>query len=140
MAASSKASPENRQKQRARPPRLEWTVAVFGLLLVLAALGALTYEAVTGETSSPDPLIRVTGVHKVRGGYLAQVEAFNRGGDTAAGLTVEGTLKQNGRDIETSEATLDYLPGRSTREVGLFFTENPQRYRLELRALGYQEP
>lgn len=115
-------------------------MAVFGLLLVLAALAALTYEAVAGDTSSPDPLIRVTGVHKVQGGYLAQVEAFNSGGDTAAGLTVGGTLKQNGQDIETSEVTLDYLPGQSLREAGLFFSEDPRRYRLELRALGYQEP
>lgn len=135
MATSRKS-----QQERDRPPLYEWVVAALGLLVVLCTLGLLTYEVIAGDTSVPDPLIRVTGVHKVRGGYLAQVEAFNRGGDTAAGLTVGGTLKQNGRDIETSEVTLDYLPGQSLREAGLFFSEDPRRYRLELRALGYQEP
>jgi uncharacterized protein (TIGR02588 family) len=135
MATSHKS-----QQERDRPPLYEWVVAALGLFVVLCTLGLLTYEVIAGDTSPPDPLIRVTGVHKVRGGYLAQVEAFNRGGDTAAGLTVEGTLKQNSQDIETSEVTLDYLPGQSLREAGLFFSEDPRRYRLELRALGYQEP
>lgn len=143
MAASRESGQgrtDRQEQERDRPPLYEWVVAVLGLLVVLYALGFLTYEAVAGDTSVPEPLIRVTGVHKVRGGYLAQLEAFNRGGDTAAGLTVEGTLKQNDRDVETSEVTLDYLPGQSLREAGLFFSEDPRRYRLELRALGYQEP
>jgi uncharacterized protein (TIGR02588 family) len=138
--AAPKASAENQQSQRERPSSLEWTVAAFGLLVVLYTLGFLTYEAVAGDTSSPDPLIRVTSVHKVQGGYLAQVEVSNRGGDTAAGLLIEGTLKRGGQDVETSETTLDYLPGQSLREAGLFFGEDPRRYQLELRALGYQEP
>lgn len=134
MATSRKS-----QQERDRPPLYEWVVAALGLFVVLCTLGLLTYEVIAGDTSVPDPLVRVTGVQEVRGGYLAQVEAFNRGGDTAAGLTIAGTLKQNGQDIETSEVTLDYLPGQSLREAGLFFSEDPRRYRLELRALGYQE-
>jgi len=115
-------------------------MAAFGLLGVLGILGFLGYEAVAGDTTAPDPLIRVTDVQSVGGGYLAQLEVRNRGGDTAAGLTIEGTLTRGGREVETSDVTLDYLPGGSVREAGLFFTQNPRQGQLELRALGFQEP
>lgn len=139
MVPASEASPQNTQ-ERERPPRSEWVAAGFGLLIVLAVLGVLGYQALGAGESPPDIVNRVVALRPVSGGYLVQVEVRNRGGETTAGLTLEGTLKEGERDLETSEATLDYVPGRSTREAGLFFTENPQRYRLELRALGYQEP
>jgi uncharacterized protein (TIGR02588 family) len=138
---SAQAKQEDRQAQeRERPPLYEWVVATLGLLVVLYALVFLTYEAVSGDTLPPDPLLRVTSVQEVQGGYLAQVEALNRGGDTAAGLMVEGSLKRGHQDVETSETTLDYLPGQSVREAGLFFSKDPRQYRLELRSLGYQGP
>jgi uncharacterized protein (TIGR02588 family) len=142
MVTSSKASQpdEDDQQSQERPPRLEWTVAAFGLLIVLATLGVLTYQALGAGESPADIVNRVVAVRPVTGGHLVQVEVRNNGGETTAGLIVKGTLKQGERDVETSEVTLNYVPGRSTREAGLFFTENPQRYRLELRALGYQEP
>lgn len=147
MAASRKpqqakqaGKEDRREQERDRPSLSEWVVAALGLLTVLYVLGFLTYEAVAGDTSVPNPLLRVVSVQEVQGGYLAQVEVRNRGGDTAAGLIVEGTLRQGDQDIEISETTLDYLPGQSVREAGLFFSQDPRRYRLELRSLGFQEP
>jgi uncharacterized protein (TIGR02588 family) len=137
---SGQGQNDRREEGRDRPPLVEWVVAALGFLTVLYALGFLFYEAVAGDTSAPDPLVRVMSIQEVQGGYLAQVQARNRGGDTAAGVTVEGTLRRGERDVETSEVTLDYLPGQSVREAGLFFSQDPRRYRLELRALGYQEP
>lgn len=138
MATSSETPQENNGQER--PPRSEWIVAGIGFVIVLAVLGVLTYEAALGGESPPSIVNQVVAVKPVSEGYLVQVEVRNRGGETTAGLVLEGTLTEGEREVETSEATLDYVPGRSTREAGLFFTENPQRYRLELRALGYQEP
>jgi uncharacterized protein (TIGR02588 family) len=42
--------------------------------------------------------------------------------------------------VETSQATIDYLPQRSERRGGLFFTRNPEGLDLNLRAEGYSEP
>lgn len=142
MASSSKAPRQkgNQDQVHEQPPRSEWLVATFGLLVVLVALGVLIYQAVSGGESPPDITIRVVAVQSVGKEYLVQLEVTNQGGATAAGLTVEGTLKQGEREIETSEATLDYVPGRSKREAGLFFSEDPRQSQLELRAFGYQEP
>jgi uncharacterized protein (TIGR02588 family) len=63
------------------------------------------------------------------------------GGNTAADLQVEGTLMDRaGNIIETSETTIAYLPPHSTQEGGLFFTENPRQYNLQLRPKGYEVP
>ena len=60
--------------------------------------------------------------------------------DTRPFAQLEGTLVRRGQGVETSEATLAYVPGGSVRRAGLFFTENPSEYQLELRTFGYQEP
>ena len=138
MATSSETPRENNRQERA--PRSEWIVAGIGLVIVLAVLGVLTYEAAVGGESPPSIVNQVVAVMPATGGYLVQVEVRNQGGETTAGLTLEGTLKQGEKDVETSEATLDYVPGHSVREAGLFFTQNPRLYQLELRSLGYQEP
>jgi uncharacterized protein (TIGR02588 family) len=38
------------------------------------------------------------------------------------------------------ELTLDYLPGRSERSGGLFFSRDPRVLRLVLEVHGYQAP
>ena len=140
--AESKTLQSDKQADpnQAHTPRLEWLTASFGLLVVLATLGLLSYQAFAVGESPPVIVNRVMAVRSVAGGYLVQLEVRNKGGETTASLTVEGTLKEGQRLIETSEATLDYVPGHSSREAGLFFSTNPEHYQLELRALGYQEP
>lgn len=123
-----------------RPPRSEWVVALGGLLVVLGVLGVLTYEAFNGGETPPNVTPKVLSVGRSRGGFLVQVAVANGGGETTAGLTLEGTLNRAGQAVETSEVTLAYVPGGSVRRAGLLFTHNPQEYQLELRTFGYQEP
>jgi uncharacterized protein (TIGR02588 family) len=85
-------------------------------------------------------LVAAVGLVLVEAGYLVRFRAVNRGGQTAAGLLVRGDLKGEAEVVETSEARLDYLPGGSERQGGLYFRENPDRFRLEIRARGYERP
>ena len=55
-------------------------------------------------------------------------------------MLVEGELAGPDGPIETSEATMDYLPPGSEREGGLFFSRDPRRYEVRLRAKGYVDP
>ena len=122
------------------PPPWEWAVALFGLVLVLGSIGFLAYQVVAGDDSPPDVLIRADAILPVKSGYLVQVRAVNQGGSTAAELRIEGTLRGESGSVETSETVIDYVPAHSHRKGGLFFTQDPRQFTLQLRAKGYAEP
>ncbi len=126
----------------ARTPLLEWIASGLGAVLLLILVGVIGREALTGETDAlPAIEIRAMSVARAGSGYVVGIEAVNLSGGTAAAVEIEGVLSDgSGAAIETSSATLDYVPGRSVRSGGLFFREDPRRHRLELRALGFQTP
>lgn len=127
-------------RDRDAPPVWEWGVAFLGLALVLGALGFMAYQAVAGDDSPPQVTVYTDAIFPLDHGYLVQIRAVNQGGTTAAQLAVEGKLTgENGR-AETSETVIDYVPSHSYRQGGLFFSQNPQKYPLQLRAKGYAEP
>ena len=121
-------------------PFLEWAVAALGLALVVATVGFLALEATGGPKRPPDVAVRVSSVARLSKGFLVRFTAVNRGDETAAAVAVEGELSRAGRPVETSQASLDYLPAHSERAGGLFFREDPRRGKLELRPLGYEAP
>ncbi|MBI5276131.1 MAG: hypothetical protein HY854_06675 [Burkholderiales bacterium] len=122
------------------PPAWEWLVGLLGLVLVLSALGYLLAQALDGERVPPSPEVRVTGIHAHDGGYTVVVRVHNRSESTAAGLKIEGTLTQDGRQVEQSGFDLPYLAGHSTREGGLYFKRDPRSLQLDVRAKGYEKP
>jgi len=136
---------ENRET-RERPkktPVWEWIIAAVGFILVVAALGTTLYRAVIEESTPPILEISVEAIVPTANGYLVNFSVKNNGNQTAAGLTVEGELKtdaEGAESVETSSATLAYAPANSRREGGLFFSKNPNEYRLEIRAKGYEKP
>ena len=130
-----------RSKTRARTPLLEWIASGIGLLLVLAVLAVIGREAFSGETGQlPAIEAAAVRVEPAGSGFVVAFEAVNRSGGTAAAVEIEGTLKAGETIVETSSATLDYVPAYSRRGGGLYFREDPRRHRIELRALGYQTP
>lgn len=118
---------------------LEWAVAGLGFVLVTSAVGFMVFQAFTSQDLPPNIELTVVSVQDVRGGYLALIEARNRGDEAAAEVGVEGTIERGGQEVETSETTFDFVPSGSVREGGLFFTEDP-RGALTLRSVGYREP
>ena len=62
------------------------------------------------------------------------------GRSTAADVIVEGELQADTGRVEVSQTTLDYVPGGGDQRAGLYFTHDPRRLRLRLRAHGYREP
>lgn len=120
--------------------RWEGGAAALSALLVLAVVGYLLYDAVARPRTPPAVTVQADTVLKAGGLWLVRFRAENSGHSTAAGVKVEGELREGGQTVETSEAMLDYVPGESVRRGGLFFRADPRAYRLELRALGYQEP
>lgn len=120
--------------------RWEWVAAAVSTALVLAVVGYLLYDAVARPQTPPSVRVAADTVLQSGGLWLVEFRATNTGHETAAAVKVEGVLMRADSAVETSEAVLDYVPGRSVRSGGLFFQRDPRAYRLELRALGYQEP
>lgn len=120
---------------------LEWVAAILGALIALALLGLIAWDAATGPRRVPPALVvQPEQVVRNAGGYVVRFVARNRTDDTAAGVQVEGVLKQGGTEVERSQATIDYVPGNGHRRGGLIFTRDPAAHSLELRATGYQQP
>ena len=120
--------------------RWEWVAAAVSTALVLAVVGYMLYDAVARPQTPPSITVQADSVLRANGLWLVEFQARNHGHQTAAQVKVEGALMDGGEAVETSEAVLDYVPGESVRRGGLFFTRDPRAHRLELRALGYQEP
>ena len=124
-----------------RYPLVEWASAAIGLAITGGMFGFLAYEAVLQRNGTP-PIMKVVPVAIAKGDgvYVLEVDVKNVSRHTGAAVEVEGTLKENGEAIETSSATVTYVPGGSLRRAGLVFTNDPRKYKLELRVLGYERP
>jgi uncharacterized protein (TIGR02588 family) len=121
-------------------PVTEWVVAAIGAALVAATIGYLVWLALSRDEAPPDVRVAQTGVVALQDGWLVTFRATNAGATAAAELLIEGELAGDAGPVETSEATIDYLPPRSEREGGLFFRRDPRDHELHLRAKGYVNP
>ena len=118
----------------------EWIVAALSAALVLALLGFLVYEGVRSPMTPPDVTVEVDSIHKAGPGYLVLFRARNIGHTTAGAVVVEGELEADSGVVERSETTIDYVPARGEQRGGLYFSRDPQRSRLRLKAHGFREP
>lgn len=124
-----------------RYPLVEWTSAAIGLAIIAAMFGFLFLEAGRQREHIP-PILKAVPVGLVNapGHYVVEFEVRNDSATTGAAVQVEGTLKRAGSDIETSTASLSYVPGQSSQRGGLVFSRDPRRYQLQLRVTGYERP
>jgi uncharacterized protein (TIGR02588 family) len=139
---NAEAEREHRDDDLREPPPSpwEWACAFIGLVLLLASVGYLLHDAFTGQEGVPAPLVRLLDVQQQDGRYLARVQVFNQGRATAAALRVQGELRRGSEVVESSELEFQHVPGKSTREGGLFFVQDPRALQLQLSARSYQKP
>jgi uncharacterized protein (TIGR02588 family) len=133
-------SASQKQQEKEAIPIWEWIVAGVGLVLVAGVIGFLIYEAFSGNRLPPDIKLSVDSVVQTRNGFLVTVTAVNQGAITAEGVDIEGELTTGTDSVERSRTTIDYLPPRSEKKAGLFFTRDPRQLDLQVRSLGYEEP
>jgi uncharacterized protein (TIGR02588 family) len=120
-------------------PALEWIMGGIGFFIIACVLGFLLYTGINEDHPVPDVKLSVDSVQRIRNGYLVRVIATNEGGMTAAGVIVEGELRKGAEPVERSETVIEFLPSRSKKRAGLFFSRDPNQFELKLRPLGYEE-
>ena len=136
----SAGSEDEQVAHEAPPPFWEWVVAGFGLLLLVATLGYLTWHAVSSPLTEPQPVIEVLGVERQQQHFLVRIRVYNQGRTTAQALRIVGQLKRQDQVVETSELEVAYLPAESRRDAGLLFRQDPRTLQLELEPRSYQKP
>lgn len=115
-------------------------LAALGLIFVIASLGLMLRETLTAGKRVAQLSIVVDEILPSEHGYLVSLVIENRGSSTAKAVVVQGTLRRHGKDVETSELTIDYVAAGSRRDIALFFANDPRQGDLRVRPLGYVEP
>ncbi len=131
------------KKARAKVEKnwLEWVVFGVGLLLVASTLAYLVYDGATSAGTPPEVEVSLGEPVEGGAGFLVPVRVFNRGGQTAEGVTVEVVLDTDASpEPERGEFTLAFLPRGGTREGWVAFRTDPRSGRLTARAHGYEVP
>jgi uncharacterized protein (TIGR02588 family) len=121
-------------------PMLEWMLGAAGALLFLAGIAYLTIEGLRGEDRPAEITFTVDEVLPAGDGFLVRYSAHNHGTQTLAEVHLKAEIVAGTTVMDEAQATLDFLPGQSSRSGGFYLREDPSRYRLEIRAEGYQEP
>ena len=116
-------------------PRSLLENVVFGvsLVLVLALVAALGYDAFAGPSGPPDVRVRVAAEAL---GALVPVEVENRGGAVAEAVRVEVCEARPGA---CAEVNLDYVPVGATRRAVVGFRGAPAGP-LSARVVSYLTP
>lgn len=124
-----------------KTPLLEWIAALTGLVLILCVVAVIGREAIREQAADPPAIgIRVGAIRPSAGGFVVAFEALNQASGTAVAVEIEGTLMSGSSLVEQSGATINYVPGDGRASGGLFFSKDPQKYRLAIRATGFQDP
>lgn len=135
------ASKDEPTQQPTGTSALEWAVAAVGAVLVAAAIIYLIWYGIVRPDGPPELTLRpLSEAKQMEGGYLLPVELKNQGYSTAANVEIAGELRAGSESVETSHASIDYVPQQSTRKAYFQFTENPADYTLELRVEGMAKP
>ena len=130
---------------RKKPPQSqtsvwEWVAAAIGALILILAIGYMIWYGLTHTSGPPVMVVERADSVRVDGIYVVKVVVRNEGRSTAAAVEIEGALMDGEEALETSTATLDYVPENSEREAYLQFTRDPAQYDLKLRAVGGSAP
>src|SRR5690606_35910898 len=144
MARRSSKKPDKQAPSAARAVEqtawLERVASAVGLLIALAVIVLLARDLARSTGSPPAVRVETGSVSTGAGGFAVEILARNESGAVAAGVEIEGVLRQGTQVVETARVTLDYIPGHSVRRGGLFFTHDPRALNLSVRPLGYAVP
>jgi len=119
---------------------IEWAAGALGLVITLALIGFVGWQAFQDNGEPPRVEVRVTNIIANGDTYLVQIAAANVSSQTVAGLVVDGTLTPRTGRMERSSVTFDYVPANSEVEGGLFFASDPATGELRVRPKGYRQP
>jgi uncharacterized protein (TIGR02588 family) len=137
---SKRRSPSRNALRPQATSAWEWAIAIVGAVLVVGTVSYLIYFEASTTSRPPQVTIEQQLVNRIGNKYLVSFTAQNQSSATAAGLRIRGELRQDGRIVESSELSFDYLPGFSERQGYFYFQQDPSSGELHVFPLSYVEP
>jgi uncharacterized protein (TIGR02588 family) len=132
--------PDEQKPEQERTSKTETIFTIFSVILIVLAASYLVVQSL--GTPAPPAFTTELSYHLPRGNHAA-VDVFikNTGDEAAKAVHVSGEVAgTDGTPVE-AEATLDWLPGNSTRKVTLLFpTDKVTTATPEIHITGYEEP
>lgn len=120
---------------------LEWIVFVVSLVLVLSTLGYLVYDGATAGNIPPSVEFKLGKPQPILNHFLVPITVTNRGDETAVGVHIEVVLENSGKEQESGEFEIAFLPRHSTREGWVTFETDPRTVeQMKARVLGFEKP
>ena len=119
---------------------LEWIVFGASLAIVGTLVVYLAVQSVRQNETPPDIRIATGTPRQSSGGWMVPLVVHNAGEQTAEEVKIEVTLEANGRPIESADLMVAFLPHRSRREGWVVFRNDPARYQIRARAVGFEKP
>ena len=117
--------------------KAEWVSLIISIAL-LAGVVAVVIALWAGSSQAPARFRIDRGtIRNEAGRYYLPISTTNEGDMTGAQVTVEGKIG-SGSIEETSTTTFDFIPGHSTSEAVLIFSNEPTS--AEMRVVSYQQP
>lgn len=133
MSTISKAQNSQPAKQ---PHPVEWLLGGLSAAVVLAILVFLFVEGWSRRGGVPQLELRAVRQIEQPEGAGIVIEVYNRGKATAADVEIRGAVE----GLSSRQATLDYAPAESAREVTLVFPGFVALDALTVEVLGYHDP
>ena len=118
---------------------LETAVLLGSALLVAGSIGVLAFQG-THDARPPVLETRVDSVVARGGVHHLHVTVHNAGDRSAAGAQLRARLLRDTTAVAESEATIDWVPARSSAGATLIFEEDPRGLKIEARVVGFTEP
>lgn len=120
---------------------LEWLVFAASLVLVVSTVGYLVYDVATLKESPPSIELQLGTPQRQFHQFLVPVSVNNRGDETAEGVHIEVVLESDGKEQESGEFEIAFLPRHSTREGWVAFQTDPRTVeQMKARVLGFEKP
>ena len=137
MTEKEEASPDAR-KEPQRPNWLARLVSAISAMMVLALLGVIAWDAVHPDLP-PTPRARTATMRQMANHMQIGVEVLNAGDMAARDVLVRVALTTPDTTID-DEITIDWLPGRSRREVTVIIPFIGQSPRVTAEVQGFVTP
>ena len=118
---------------------LEKMVFGFGLIIILAIFGYLSYQA-SWKKSGP-PNLSITSSHNTEMDENAfEVHIVNIGEETAVNANIKVALYQEGKSVESSTLSFDYIPTKSeVKGWAVFHAKSKPSDSLVVSSMGFNK-